>query len=52
MIGSTAHIVAIGIIERQRIGHITFSQWIRSGLVVSIPTLGLATVLIHLQFYL
>ena len=31
MIGSTANIVAIGIMERQKIGHITFGQWISLG---------------------
>ena len=51
MIGSTANIVAIGIIERQKVGHITFTQWIKPGTVVSIPTLAIATLLIYLQFY-
>jgi Na+/H+ antiporter NhaD/arsenite permease-like protein len=51
MIGSTANIVAIGIIERQKIGHITFGQWIKPGTIVSIPTLAIATLLIYLQFY-
>ena len=31
MIGSTANIVAVGMIERQKIGHITFGQWIIAG---------------------
>jgi Na+/H+ antiporter NhaD/arsenite permease-like protein len=51
MIGSTANIVAIGIIERQKIGHITFVQWIKPGAIVSIATLALATFLIYLQFH-
>jgi len=51
MIGSTANIVAIGIIERQKIGHITFVQWIKPGAIVSIVTLGIATLLIYIQFY-
>jgi Na+/H+ antiporter NhaD/arsenite permease-like protein len=51
MIGSTANIVAIGIIERQKIGHISFGQWIIPGAIVSIPTLTIATLLIYLQFY-
>ncbi|MDW8041343.1 MAG: SLC13 family permease [Nitrososphaerota archaeon] len=37
MIGSTANIVAIGMIERQKLGHVTFRQWIRPGLVGSMP---------------
>jgi len=52
MIGSTANIVAIGIIERQKIGHITFGQWIKPGMIVSILTLGIATFLLYLQFYI
>lgn len=51
MIGSTANIVAIGIIERQRIGHITFGCWIKPGAIVSIATLAIANLLIYLQFY-
>jgi Na+/H+ antiporter NhaD/arsenite permease-like protein len=51
MIGSTANIVAIGIIEREKIGHITFGQWILPGAIVSVPTLALATLLIYFQFY-
>lgn len=46
----TANIVAIGIIERQRIGHNTFGQWVKPGSIVSILTLGIATLLIYLQF--
>lgn len=51
LIGSTANIVAIGIIERQKLGHVTFGQWIKPGAIVSIPTLGIATLLIYLRFY-
>jgi Na+/H+ antiporter NhaD/arsenite permease-like protein len=51
LIGSTANIVAIGIIERQKIGHITFGQWIKPGALVSVLTLAIATLLIYLQFY-
>jgi Na+/H+ antiporter NhaD/arsenite permease-like protein len=51
MIGSTANIVAIGIIERQKIGHITFGQWIKPGAIVSVLALLIATLLIYLQFY-
>ena len=51
MIGSTANIVAIGIIERQKIGHVTFGQWIKPGAIVSISTLGIATFILYLQFY-
>ncbi len=51
MIGSTANIVAIGIVERQKIGHITFGQWIKPGVLVSVLTLGIATLILYLQFY-
>jgi Na+/H+ antiporter NhaD/arsenite permease-like protein len=51
LIGSTANIVAVGIIERQKIGHITFGQWIKPGAIVSVLTLAIATLLIYLQFY-
>jgi Na+/H+ antiporter NhaD/arsenite permease-like protein len=51
MIGSTANIVAIGIIERQKIGHIAFGQWIIPGAIVSVPTLAIATLLLYLRFY-
>jgi Na+/H+ antiporter NhaD/arsenite permease-like protein len=43
--------VAIGIIERQKIGHITFVQWIKPGAIVSVITLGIATFILYLQFY-
>jgi Na+/H+ antiporter NhaD/arsenite permease-like protein len=51
MIGSTANIVAVGIIERQKIGHITFTQWIKPGIIASIPALAIATLLIYVRFY-
>jgi len=51
MIGSTANIVAIGIIEREKIGHITFGQWIKPGAIISVPSLAIATLLIYFQFY-
>jgi Na+/H+ antiporter NhaD/arsenite permease-like protein len=51
MIGSTANIVAIGIIERQKIGHISFGQWIKPGAIISIITLAIATLILYLQFY-
>lgn len=48
MIGSTANIVAIGMLERQG-EKITFPRWIGPGLAVTIPTLLLAYALIFLQ---
>lgn len=49
MIGSTANIVAIGMMERRKIGRITIGEWIKPGALVSIPTLSLAIVLILIQ---
>jgi Na+/H+ antiporter NhaD/arsenite permease-like protein len=49
IIGSTANIVALGMMERRKVGHITFLQWIKPGLAVSLPTIGLALLLLYLQ---
>ncbi len=49
MIGSTANIVAIGMLERRNLGHITFMDWIKPGIAVAVPTLALATLLVYLQ---
>ncbi|MCX8203364.1 MAG: SLC13 family permease [Nitrososphaeria archaeon] len=44
MIGSTANIVAIGMIERQRLGHMTFKEWLKPGLIGSMPASVVAVV--------
>lgn len=49
LIGSTANIVAIGMLERRNEGHITLKQWIRPGLLISIPTLLVAMLLLYIQ---
>ncbi len=49
LIGSTANIVAIGMIERRKIGHISLRDWIKIGALVSIPTFSLALLLLYLQ---
>jgi Na+/H+ antiporter NhaD/arsenite permease-like protein len=49
LIGSTANIVALGMLERQKRGHITLVQWIKPGAIVAIPTLALALILLYLQ---
>ncbi|MDZ4247345.1 MAG: SLC13 family permease [Dehalococcoidia bacterium] len=51
MIGSTANIVALGMMERRGLGTITFGQWIRAGVIITIPTLALALILLILQLY-
>jgi Na+/H+ antiporter NhaD/arsenite permease-like protein len=48
-IGSTANIVALGILERQRQMHITLGQWFRPGAYVALPTFALALILLYLQ---
>ncbi|MEM2901823.1 MAG: SLC13 family permease [Candidatus Bathyarchaeia archaeon] len=49
IIGSTANIVALGMMERRKVGHITFLQWIKPGFAVSLPTIFIALILIFLQ---
>lgn len=48
-IGSTANIVAIGMLEREAGKNITFMEWFWPGLVTSVPSLGLATALLYIQ---
>lgn len=48
-IGSTANIVAIGMLERQESTRITFMEWFWPGLVTSMPSLAMATALLYLQ---
>ena len=49
LIGSTANIVAIGMLERRKRGNITLKEWIKPGAVISIPTMVLAAMLVYLQ---
>jgi Na+/H+ antiporter NhaD/arsenite permease-like protein len=49
IIGSTANIVAIGMVERRGLGFITFMNWIKPGLLISISTLILAIFMIFIQ---
>jgi len=49
MIGSTANIVAIGMLERRNLGHITLKMWIKPGIAVAVPTLAIATLMLYLQ---
>ncbi len=49
IIGSTANIVAVGLSERQKLGHITLREWIVPGALVSFTTFSVALLLIYLQ---
>ena len=49
LIGSTANIVALGILERQERRHIGFMEWFWPGAVTAIPSLALATLLLLVQ---
>jgi len=46
LIGSTANIVALGILERDEKIHMSFLRWLRPGLIVAVPTLALATLIL------
>ena len=49
LIGSTANIVAVGLLERRKAGTITFGEWLKPGLIVAISTLSLANLLLLAQ---
>jgi Na+/H+ antiporter NhaD/arsenite permease-like protein len=49
LIGSTANIVAVGVVERQHLGEISFGTWLRPGVIVAIPTMILANLLLLIQ---
>lgn len=46
IIGSTANIVAVGIMERKKLGLVTFIEWLKVGAVIAIPQLILAHLLL------
>jgi Na+/H+ antiporter NhaD/arsenite permease-like protein len=49
VIGSTANIVAMGMLEKEYKQHIKFLDWLKPGFIVSTLTLAFALFLIHLQ---
>lgn len=49
VIGSTANIVAMGMLEKEYRQHIKFMEWLKPGFVVSTLTLVIALFLIHAQ---
>jgi len=46
LIGSTANIVAAGVLERRELGTVTFAQWLGPGMLVAISTTILANLLL------
>ena len=52
IIGSTANIVAMGMLEKSHSKGIKFMEWLKPGLVVSTATLTLAICLLMMQFHL
>lgn len=49
VIGSTANIVAVGMLEKGKLGHISFLKWLKIGLLASIPAWMVAVLLVYLQ---
>ena len=49
LVGSTANIVAAGVLERRKMGEITFRAWLLPGLVVAVTTMLVANALLVLQ---
>lgn len=49
IIGSTANIVAIGLMEKKKLGAVTFVEWLKVGIVIAIPQLILAHLLLLAQ---
>lgn len=49
IIGSTANIVAMGLLEKEFNKSISFMEWLKPGIIVSVVTLGIAFLLIVLQ---
>ena len=48
IIGSTANIVACGLLERRGHGTIKFGYWMKIGFIVSIASMVVATVLLQM----
>ncbi|HLD56264.1 MAG TPA: SLC13 family permease, partial [Candidatus Omnitrophota bacterium] len=49
VIGSTANIVAMGMLEREYKQHIKFMTWLKPGFIVSTITIAIALALIYIQ---
>jgi Na+/H+ antiporter NhaD/arsenite permease-like protein len=49
IIGSTANIVAVGLLEKEKLGQVTMWQSVKATAVVSVVTLGMATLILWAQ---
>ncbi|QOV88756.1 ArsB/NhaD family transporter [Humisphaera borealis] len=49
VIGSTANIIAVGVLEKRGHGTIRFGEWFKIGFIVSIVSMAIATVLLGVQ---
>ncbi|MCX5679524.1 MAG: SLC13 family permease [Candidatus Omnitrophica bacterium] len=49
IIGSTANIVAIGVMEKRKLGTVSFMEWLKVGAAIAIPELLLAHMLLLAQ---
>jgi Na+/H+ antiporter NhaD/arsenite permease-like protein len=49
VIGSTANIIAVGVLEKRGHGTIRFGEWFKIGLIVSLASMAVATVLLGMQ---
>lgn len=52
VIGSTANIVAMGMLEKESGGHIKFMEWAVPGTIVSLVTIFAAMAVLYAQFHL
>jgi len=52
VIGSTANLVAVGAFERVTGRHIRFAEWVRVGTIITLVSLGIATVALLVQLRL
>ena len=50
VIGSTANIVAMGMLEKEYGQNIKFMEWLKPGIIVSTLTIVVAMALLYLQF--
>lgn len=49
IIGSTANIIAAGLLERRKVASITFFEWLKAGIAVAIPGLLIAHLMLLAQ---